>query len=112
MNTGGEHHLHLRKRIYRAHEPYPHPNKHVRRVDEFAYVVGVFSPLMTLPQLYTIYIEKNAAGISLVSWCAFAVGSLFWLYYGILHKEKPIIISQMLWVTCQILIVIGTALYR
>ena len=107
----GLHHFHKRKRIHIEHEPYPHPNKWKRIMDKLIYFVGIFGPIMTLPQLMIIWIEKNAAGVSLISWGSYLIIAVFWIIYGIMHKEKPIIITYSLWVLLDIFIVIGVLLY-
>src|SRR3989339_1535954 len=103
----GLHHAHQRKRIHLKHEISPHPDRWIHFMDRAIYVVGVIGPLMSIPQIVKIWGEQNAAGVSLVSWLAFLIHSLFWLGYGILHREKPIIVAYCLWVTFNFLIVLG-----
>lgn len=110
-NIHGEHHLHKRKRIHEKHEPYPHPNKWKRFLDKFVYVVGFFGPLLTVPQIYKIWIEGNASGVSLTTWSGFLAYAIFWLIYGIVHKEKPLIFAYILWVTTQTIVVIGILIH-
>jgi len=74
-------------------EPYPHPNKWKRLMDKLIYFAGVLGPIMTIPQLSKIWVEKNASGVSALSWGAYGVGACFWIIYGFMHKEKPIIIT-------------------
>ncbi|MBW2990411.1 hypothetical protein KY348_01765 [Candidatus Woesearchaeota archaeon] len=107
----GLHHFHRRKRIHQKHEPYPHPDKFKRFIDKAILVVCVIMPLMALPQVIKIWFEKNAVGVSAFSWGAFIFFGIFWLIYGILHKEKPIIITNIIWIVLEALIVIGTLLY-
>ena len=64
----GLHHFYKRKRIYQKLEPYPHPNKWKRLMDKLIYAVGIFGPVMTIPQLTKIWLDKNAAGVSAISW--------------------------------------------
>ena len=87
------HHLHLRKRIHQNLEQYPHPDKWKNFLDKLIYLVGVSGPIMTLPQLYKIWIEQNASGVSLVSWSWYLIIAFIWSLYGIVHKEKPIIVK-------------------
>ncbi len=91
----GFHHLHIRKRMYQKHEPYPHPDKLKRMFDKFIYVIVILGPIVNLPQLFKIWVYQNATGVSLVSWAGFSVISMFWLVYGLLHKEKPIILMNV-----------------
>lgn len=107
----GLHHFHRRKRIYQNHEPYPHPNKWKRFMDKLIYVVGIVVPIMTVPQFLKIWVDKNAQGISLISWVTYAIASLFWAVYGVMHKEKPIILTSSLLLILDAFIVVGAIIY-
>ena len=107
----GLHHAHRRKRIHQKHEKYPHPNKWKRRMDKAIYIVGILGPIMTLHQIYKIWFEQNAVGVSPVSWATYLIVACFWVAYGVLHKEKPIIFIFGFWIILDILIVIGTLIY-
>ncbi len=109
--TKGLHHYHLRKRIYQKHEPYPHPNKFKRFYDKFIYVVVIFAPIANIPQLLKVWIEKDASGVSSLSWLFFSVISATWLIYGILHKDKHILIMNGALMIIQTVIAIGAILY-
>ncbi len=93
------------------HERYPPPNGVKRFVDRAVYIAGILGPVMTLPQLWKIWVVKNAAGVSLFSWASFLAAAVIWLVYGILHKDKPIIVNYALWVILEALIVVGVVLY-
>jgi uncharacterized protein with PQ loop repeat len=80
-------------------------------VNKIIYVVAIAGPLMTIPQILKIFLEKNAAGVSLTTWSAYIVLGFFWLSYGIMHKEKPIIITNTLWIIIEVIIVMGIIMY-
>jgi uncharacterized protein with PQ loop repeat len=105
------HHYHVRKRVHHWFETYPHPNALKRWVDRSVYFVGVIGPIMTLPQLYTIWFEQNTSGVSVTTWSAYAFMSSFWLLYGLLHKERPIVIIYGAWIFIHSLMVIGIFMY-
>jgi len=107
----GLHHLHKRKRIYKKFEPYPHPNKFIRRYDEFMWLVAIIVPLMAIPQIYKIWVFRSAQDVSLISWTAFMLSGCAWLVYSIIHKDKPLIINSLLWVIFDLLVIIGILLY-
>jgi len=109
--SSGLHHFHKRKRVYEKLEPYPHPDKIKRFVDKTILFVGVAGPIMTLPQLFKIWVEKQASGISVVSFSAYLFVAAFWVFYGFLHKEKPIIITHSIWFFMHLSIVIGALIY-
>jgi uncharacterized protein with PQ loop repeat len=66
---------------------------------------------MNIPQLTTIWIDKHVSGVSVITWIGFLLGSSFWLCYGVVHKEKPIILTNGLYVIIQFFIVLGLFLY-
>ena len=104
-------HFQQRRRIYKKHEPMPHPNKLRRVYDYFMYGVAILGPLSNLPQLFTIWTQKNAGEVSLGSWISYIFISLAWFGYGILHKEKPIIIMNIFLIITQALVVAGIIIY-
>lgn len=81
-------------------------------VDRLMSVAAVLFPLMALPQVYEIYSKHNVAGVSLLSWVAFMALGLIFLAYGIMHKIKPFIVTQVLWFIIDFLMVGGILLYR
>ena len=105
------HHHHVRKRIHQKHESYPHPVKWKRFIDHAIYVVGLIGPIMTIPQLTKIWIEKNASGVSAISWATYTIISIFWVIYGVAHKEKPLIVISGIWVVLEFFVVFETLMY-
>ena len=79
-------------------------------MDKLVYVSTCFGVAANIPQLTQIWINKRIEGVSLITWIGFLLGSSFWLLYGIIHKEKPIIITNGLFVTIQFFIVLGLLL--
>ena len=69
--------------------------KLAKAIDKFIYVIALFWPIMTVPQIIKIWETKDVAWLSIRTWSAYITNSSFWLIYGLLHKEKPIIISQI-----------------
>lgn len=105
------HHFHKRKRIYKNYEPYPHPNKWKRVMDKLIYAAIVIKLTMTVPQVVLIWTTQNASGVSMYTWITYAASSTVWTLYGIMHKEKPIIISSTISLVLEITIVGGTIFY-
>lgn len=111
IHSGALHHYHIRKRIHIKHEPFPHPDKVKRIFDHLIYIVVILGPIMNLPQLFKIWLSKDATGVSITSWLSFSIFSMVWFVYGILHKEKPIIFMNLTLIVIQALIAVGTFLY-
>jgi MtN3 and saliva related transmembrane protein len=111
MNTVGLHHFHKRKRIHQKHEKYPSKDKTKNLMDRIIYIVAIVGPFAVVPQILQIWIDRNAAGVSIYTFSSFIILSTIWLAYGLLHKEKPIIITHILWIIMHISVVTGILLY-
>lgn len=108
---GISHHLSLRRRFYKNLEPLPHPEFKKRLFDQFVFWVAFFGPFFTLPQVWEIYSQANASSVSAFSWFAYFLFSIIWLIYGLVHKERPIILANFLGLIFNGLVVIGVILY-
>ena len=108
----GLHDFHLRKRTHLLKQRFPHPSRWHRFVDDSIWVFGLLGPLLSVPQAWIIWSNKAAGDVSLISWLSFTVGSIFWLFYGFLHKEKPIIVTYCLFLVVNLFVVVGIVLYN
>lgn len=79
----------------------------INLLDRLAYLMGAVTVLVNIPQLISVWTAPDTEGVSLVSWVGFFLGSCFWVVYGVLHKEKPIITVNAMLIVVQGLIVIG-----
>lgn len=107
----GLHHQHVRKRIYRHLEPFPHPNLTKRVLDRVIFVIGALGPAATIPQVYVIYAKHDASGVSASSWFLYVLFSIVWLLYGIAHRERALIFANVLWIIVDGLVALGAVLY-
>jgi uncharacterized protein with PQ loop repeat len=104
QDSHGLHHFHKRKRRREL-------DKWKQLMDRLIYGVVFGAPLLTIPQVTKIWIEKNAASVSVISWSAYLIAAIFWLVYALVHKEKPLIISSIIWIFLDLLIVVGVVVY-
>ncbi len=74
--------------------------------------LSVFTMLMTVPQVLTIWVERNAAGVSLVSWVSYLVAACLWFVYGLQKRDKTIYLACVGWVLLDAAIVIGVIIHR
>lgn len=110
-STPGMRHFHKRRRILVTRKEYPHQDRLKRFIDKTIYFVVGFGILMTIPQITKIWVERTASGVSEISWIAYTISASFWLVYGIVHKDKPIIITNSIWIMLDILIIVGVVFY-
>ena len=105
-------HFHQRKRVSQKKlENYPSRKKWIRILDKMIYAVGIAGPIMTIPQLMKVWVDQNAAGLSIISWTSYLIIALIWTVYGIAHKEKPIVVAHGAWAIMHTFIIIGILLY-
>lgn len=107
----GLRHLHLRKRQAAGYEPYPSRKAWIRFVDHLVLVVGVVGPVATIPQILKIYIAQDATGVSALSWGTWAFFDIPWILYGLVHRERPIMVTYTLWFTVNSIVFFGVLLY-
>lgn len=81
-------------------------------IDRVIYVVGIFSVLVLVPQLATILSTRSAEGVSILTWIGFFISSSFWLVYGLLHKEKPIIITNTGALIIDLMVIVSILIYQ
>jgi len=79
-------------------------------LDYLVYTASFVGPLMTIPQIIDVWVKKDPT-INITTWVSWIFIATIWLAYGIVHKEKPIIVSNVLWITVEALVVIGTLLH-
>lgn len=91
--------------------PYPSRIFKVAIVDVLVYVASIASPILTLPQVYDIYVYQDASGVSVISWGAYTLFTIPWLAYGIVHKEKVLIFNNCIWIFVNASVFIGAMLY-
>ena len=103
MHYLGQRHKSRRQTV--ANTPY------LVRLDKITFVAGVVGPFTVLPQIYGIFSTHSATGVSLMTWALIFIVTLPWIFYGVAHREKSIIVSFILWEVANLLVVIGVLLY-
>jgi uncharacterized protein with PQ loop repeat len=82
-----------------------------RAINSAMAAAAIAHPATAAPQVLKIYQTHNAAGVAPLTWVGFmAIGTIF-LAYGLLHKIRPMIVTQVLWFVMDAVILTGVALY-
>lgn len=58
------------------------------------YFAGVLTSVAQFPQAYKVYKTKDTESISLGMYSLMTIGVVFWLLYGILKKDLPMILAN------------------
>ena len=74
-------------------------------------IVAIIIPLMTIPQVLKIWINRSAEDVSLITWYAYLFSAVVWLAYGLVHKDKPLIFNSVLWVILETLVIVGIIIF-
>lgn len=80
-------------------------------LEKITIAAGVIGPLMVIPQIYKIYAYHNANGVSALSWFAFGILDIPFILYGYAHKDKPIILTYILWCVANFVVALGAIIY-
>jgi uncharacterized protein with PQ loop repeat len=91
--------------------PKPKKNSNNHYIDRLVYFAAILEPLVTIPQVYIIFHDKSAEGVSLLSWLGFQILTAIWIWYGYVHKDKAILIYQGLFFIFQGMVIIGGIMY-
>ncbi len=86
--------------------------KRISVVDDFGYIASAIGLIMTIPQVLTIWVDKKTDGVSAITWISYSILGIFWIYYGIVHKAKPIIFGNIVGLLLNIAVVVGLLLIR
>lgn len=74
--------------------------------------MSVFTMLMTIPQVYAIWIGRQAAGVSVLSWSAYLLSALLWFWFGLEKRDRNIYLPCIGWITLDTAVIVGAVLYR
>jgi uncharacterized protein with PQ loop repeat len=73
--------------------------------------MSVFTMVMTVPQVLTIWVSRQAAGVSLLSWGAYLLSALLWFWYGVRERDKNIYMACVGWIVLDALVIAGAVYY-
>ena len=110
MSNHPLYHLHRQSRIIKVRKPLL-PDKWIRLLDKITLYTAILGPILTIPQIYKIWILQSAEGLSLLTWGSYSLLNIPILIYGIAHREKIIITMQTLWALVNCSVAIGIILY-
>ncbi len=73
--------------------------------------MSIFTMVMTIPQIVTIWVGQQAAGVSLLSWGAYLVSALLWCWFGMRKGDKNIYLACVGWIVLDVAVILGVILY-
>jgi uncharacterized protein with PQ loop repeat len=94
----------LQRTLSKADSPAP-----LRRTLGF---MSLATMLLTIPQVWTIWMRHEAAGVSAVSWGAYLVSALLWLWHGVAQRDPNIYLPCIGWILLDAAVLVGALVYR
>ena len=73
--------------------------------------MSIFTLLMTVPQVLTIWIGHQAAGVSVWSWSAYLLSAFLWFWFGIQKRDKNIYLTCVGWIALDGAVIVGAIVY-
>ncbi|MGE5523993.1 MAG: hypothetical protein ACM3SS_09760 [Rhodospirillaceae bacterium] len=73
--------------------------------------MSIFTLLMTVPQVVTIWVGRQAAGVSALSWSAYLLSALLWFWFGIKKRDKNIYLPCVGWIALDAAVIAGAMIY-
>ena len=73
--------------------------------------MSVFTLLMTVPQVVTIWFKHQASGVSVFTWGAYLLSAILWLVFGVRKRDKNIYLPCTAWIAFDLLVIVGVVVY-
>ena len=74
--------------------------------------LSVFTMVMTVPQVLTIWVGHQAAGVSVWSWGAYLISAVLWFWHGLQRRDPNIYLACVGWMILDGAVIVGALLYR
>lgn len=71
----------------------------------------MFTIVITAPQVWAVWVERQAAGVSVLTWSAYLVSALLWFWHGLRQRDRNIWIPCIAWIAADATIIAGAFLY-
>ena len=73
--------------------------------------MSVFTIFMTVPQIWTIWVGHQAAGVSVLTWSAYLLSALLWFWHGVRQRDRNIYLACIGWIAADVAVIAGALLY-
>ena len=73
--------------------------------------MSIFTMLMTIPQVLSIWIGHQAGGVSMLTWCTYFVSAILWFWFGMRTGDKNIYLPCIGWILLDSAVIVGGIMY-
>jgi uncharacterized protein with PQ loop repeat len=88
-----------------------HPSTSEAKLRRILGGMSIFTLLMTIPQVLTIWVGHQAAGVSIFTWSAYLLSALLWFWFGIQRQDKNIYLPCIGWMILDLAVIVGAIIY-
>jgi uncharacterized protein with PQ loop repeat len=82
-------------------------HKELKELNKAIMIVAIVEPLTTLPQIIDVFTKSNVSAVSVLTWGLYALFEVVWVIYGLAIKNRPIVITNILWIVMDLAVVMG-----
>jgi uncharacterized protein with PQ loop repeat len=93
-------------------QPAPAPSASKTSFDRVLYAFSIITILMTIPQILSIWRNRSAEGVSLITWTTYLVSACVWLVHGFKQRDPTIYRACIGWIIVDAAIVVGAVVFR
>lgn len=80
--------------------------------DRVLYAFSIITILMTIPQVLSVWMNRSAEGVSIITWSTYLVSACVWLVHGLKQRDPTIYRACLAWIVLDASIVVGALVYR
>lgn len=73
--------------------------------------MSLVTMVMTVPQVWVIWVHHQAAGVSLLSWSAYLVSAALWFWHGVQQHDRNIYLACLGWFGLDLAVIAGVLVY-
>jgi uncharacterized protein with PQ loop repeat len=70
-------------------------------------VLSILTMVMTVPQVWAVWVTHDVAGVSLLSWGTYLLAACVWFVHGVKRRDKAIYVACIGWVLLDGAVVAG-----
>lgn len=107
----GLRHLHQRRKKIEAEPRTVKSTISKAKIDFLIYIAAFVGPLVLLPQVFTLFVTQETAGLFLPTWAMLGLLNGLWILYGRVHRERPIVITNAALMVLNFSMVVGILLF-
>jgi uncharacterized protein with PQ loop repeat len=73
--------------------------------------MSIFTMVMTIPQVLAIWLNHQAAGVSILSWSAYLLSAVLWFWFGLQQRDRNIYLPCVGWMALDGAVILGAVIY-